>query len=145
MALIAFRTKKIPPLIALISAYLPALILLAAVDAIQLIKGIPAGDFTRDVAAIAGVPFYAGAISTLGILFWGATASICFFTSAVLLALNAGAGPKKFAWWSGILTLILLIDDAFMIHENAPKLFGVSNSVILVIYGIVALYILTHR
>lgn len=134
------RKKRIW-VIAAVVAYLPALALLMAVGLIQIVKGIPAGHITRDIAATASVPFYTGAISTIGILLWCATAAICFFTTAVLASSKAGTGPRAFVLQSGLLTTVLLVDDAFMIHENAPRLFGVSDNVVFLVYGVLALYV----
>ena len=40
--------------------------------------------FTSDPFILGNLPFYAGILSTLGILFWSAGAMVCFFSAAVL-------------------------------------------------------------
>lgn len=139
------RPIKIPLPTALTSTYLAALLLISAVGAIHIIKGVPVAHFTRDTAAIARLPFYTGALSTTGILLWSAAASICFFTSAALRLLKADPAIRSFIVWSGALTFVLMIDDAFMIHENAPKLFGVSNNVLFLAYGILTFHVLYNN
>jgi len=138
--------KKAPLGVLSVLAYVSALILIVGVALAHIVKGIPIDMCTRDCAAVGRVPFYAGVISTIGIIIWGATASICLFALVVLYELDVDRKIKAFLLWSFALTSILLIDDAFMIHENSPKLFGFSNNVLMVTYVLLAAYLFyRHR
>ncbi|OKH46952.1 hypothetical protein NIES2101_24375 [Calothrix sp. HK-06] len=55
----------------------------------------------------------------IGILFWCASAVICLFTSYVLTKHKELQTRKwsKFLLYSGCITLIMLFDDLFQIHE----------------------------
>lgn len=77
---------------------------------------IPISFFTRDPAAIFKSHPFVGIISNIGILFWCATASICFFSFFII----AKQKRKETAWFllfSGLLTTVLLLDDLLMFHE----------------------------
>ncbi|MGI8907542.1 MAG: hypothetical protein ACR2IE_13750 [Candidatus Sumerlaeaceae bacterium] len=81
------------------------------------------GDLLRDPAQVAGLPFYIGCISNLGVLCWAAGAGICLLTAAVLKRVNpADVAARRFFLLAGLLTALLVCDDLFMIHEEAgPK------------------------
>lgn len=129
-------------------AYLPVLVLVMAVGLLADARGIPMEDVTRDVAAVARVPFYTGALSTVGLMGWCATTAICFFT-ACLLGRGAAARPSAaFFLAAGALTGILLADDAFLVHEVlAPHHLGLADETMFAIYGIATLAFLVafHR
>jgi len=122
---------------ALVLGYLPMLLLIAGACIIVLTTDVPLGHLTRDVTAVANLPFYTGALSTIGIILWSATASICFITSIVLRANSKDSDAVQFLFCSGTLTSILMLDDAFELHENTFRL-GVSESVLLIMYILLA-------
>ncbi|OIQ30916.1 MAG: hypothetical protein BM564_01505 [Bacteroidetes bacterium MedPE-SWsnd-G2] len=91
---------------------------------------------TRDITAIAEVPFYTGFLSQLGIFFWVATATLCFFSSKFSSNNIAQTKLKKFLFYAGLLTVLLCIDDIFLLHETVfPKYFGVPQKLVILIYG----------
>jgi len=85
---------------------------------------------TRDVTTIAGLHPITGFLSTLGILLWCATASICLFTAMTLI----NARPRETFWFllcSALLSTYLLLDDAFLIHEDLGRRYlGLSEKAI---------------
>jgi hypothetical protein len=97
---------------------------------------------TRDVAAIAGLPFYAGFLSQMGALLWAGSLTICIFS---LLALGRQSVPATRRWLlqASILTAILLFDDVFQFHEEiADEYLGLSETLVVVSYGVVGLILL---
>jgi hypothetical protein len=78
---------------------------------------IPIDSFTRDPISVLGGAAYVGFISNIGILFWAFTAAICLFSSIVLKQYNNQAA-SQFLLYSGLLTLWLLLDDMFMLHDS---------------------------
>lgn len=95
--------------------------------------GLPLIDLTRDPAASFQFAPYAGFLSTLGTLLWAAAAAAC------LLGARAGAAPGagKFLLHTGLLTALLCLDDAFLLHEEIlPALVPVRG----VEYGMYLLY-----
>ena len=54
-------------------------------------------------------------ISNIGILFWGATASICLFTT---FSENVNRESSKFLLLGGLFSGLLCIDDFFLLHDR---------------------------
>jgi hypothetical protein len=118
---------------------------IAATIGIAAAYGVPVDELTRDPAAVMRIPYYIGLLSNWGIMLWSAAAAICLF-SAWLLREQKSA---SFAWLlaSGLITLLLALDDMFMLHEDVfPNVFGIHEKVVYLIYilggGIYMLYFL---
>ena len=123
----------------MISAFLVSMVLL-----LHLWKGIPIGQLTRDPTAIVGVPFYIGFLSQIGIFFWSASAAVCMFSAMVISKRPDSLKIKGFFFASGLLTLVLVLDDAFLLHESVfPYHLGIAEKAVFVTYaGFVLLYLL---
>jgi hypothetical protein len=103
-------------------------VLLATTLAIHWRKGVALGDLTRDPAAISGGPVDTGLLSNMGMLFWASTVAVCFFT-ATFVARRAATGPTgRFLYTSGLLTLLLLMDDLVQLHERLFRCRWASRS-----------------
>ena len=107
--------KKYLPL--LLTVYLPPIILIVILGVIAKLTNIPTMDFFDDPSQIVGYDYYIGLVNNLGIIIWAATMGICIFTFFILRRTDGNGGLAKFLLFSGLLTLILLIDDFFLIHE----------------------------
>lgn len=117
-------------------------VLVGMVLFLHLWKGIPIGRLTRDPAAISGSPFYVGLLSQIGIFLWSAAAAICLF-SANGLSHTGNLKVKPFLIVSGLMTLVLGLDDAFLIHEEVmPHFFGVPPEAVFVSYALLILLFL---
>lgn len=111
--------------LALVAIYLPTLALLATVVAVSRVEDVPVADMLRDATSVADVPFYIGAVSGLGILLWCAAAVLCLFSAALLHAWKTEPEARGFLFSVGLLTALLTLDDAFLIHEAiAPRFLG---------------------
>jgi len=101
--------------------------------------GIPVADLTRDPASTLGVHPFIGIVSTVGILLWTATASICLFSAA--RARRRGADDDaRFLICTGALTSMLLVDDLFMLHEWVfPLHIGVLEEIVYGTYVLIFL------
>jgi hypothetical protein len=126
-----------------------ALILIAAgliaVFGIAAAYGVSPADLTRDPAAVLAIPYYVGLLSNWGVMLCSAAAAICLFTAWTLRRRERSASTWLFA--SGLITLILALDDMFMLHEDVfPNVFGIHEKVVYTIYilagGIFILYFL---
>lgn len=100
-------------------------------------NGIAIGTLTRDPTAVLQGEFYVGFLSNTGILLWSAAAAICLF-AGTLLARNAYLLPwGRFLLASGGFTLLLLLDDLFLFHEEiAPHFLNMRERYVLLSYGI---------
>jgi len=100
-----------------------------------------AGFFTKDVASIAEIIPIAGALSQFGIMLWCIAFSVAGF-SAVL---SPGKEEKKFLVYLAILSLILMLDDTFQVHERIfPKLFGLNELFIFTLEGALLVFIVSR-
>jgi len=129
----------------------PAIVLILAVSAIfigtvlilHLWKGVRIDKLTRDPAAIIGTRPYIGFLSNIGIFFWSATATVCFFGAAFMTKRRDSLMVMRFLRASGLLTLFLGLDDAFLLHEDLlPGHVGIGEPFIYVGYAALGLFYL---
>ena len=105
----------------------------------------PVDELLRDTYAVAVSndyqmePHY-GALSTVGLFVWAASAAICFFAAAMFQAMGDRAHAKVFFFF-GLFTGYLLIDDAFLLHETVVPYFGGAEELALALVGIEAIVI----
>ena len=126
------------------AVYTPVIILFAI---ISLQTKIPVPNLTRDPLAITKAPFYFGAISNIGILFWCSAVAICFFSFRLLSDIRKNKEFQRFFLFSGGITSILLLDDLFLIHEEVfPYYLNIPEKLAFVGYGmIISLYLIKVR
>ena len=117
----------------LIYAYSPILLLLLLIG---LQNRVPSNLLTRDPLAIAELPFYFGVVSNIGAIIWSAAASICLF---VFFSTDNSVVYKRlrsYLLFSGLLTLMLLLDDLFMLHEQFfPEYLFIPKRIVIISYG----------
>ncbi len=102
--------------------------------------GVPFEKLFRGPNAIAEMHPFTGALSVVGTFMWAAGAAICLFSAAVLRARGASGPLSGFLIASGGLTLWLLFDDQFQIHEEiADDRLGVDQRFFFIAYlGLIA-------
>lgn len=105
----------------------------------------PVDELLRDTYAVAVSNDYQmephfGAISTVGLFVWAASAAICFFAAAMFQAMGDRAHAKVF-FFCGLFTSYLLVDDAFLLHETVVPYFGGAEEFVLALIGIEAVAI----
>jgi hypothetical protein len=99
------------------------------------LAALPVDDLVRDTFAVAGVPIYIGLLSNMGIMAWAAAATLWLFGWGLLRQLAPAHYLRRFMLASGLLTLTLLVDDAFMLHELVlPEVLGIPERVVLLGY-----------
>ena len=92
----------------------------------------------RDVAAVANVHPLTGAMSTLGLLLWAATAAV--WLCAALLARACHAPFAKSYAAAAAITAYLALDDSYQLHERlVPELLAMHERVVLIAIAAVAL------
>ena len=122
--------------------------LLCLLLVISLQHKIPISDLTRDVFSVANVPPYTGLISNLGVFIWCYSFAISFFTYKILSD-NTGI-PKlvvDFFLFSSGISLILLLDDFFMLHDGLfPYHLHIPEKVVYLFYvSAFAFYLVRFR
>lgn len=113
-------------------------------------KEIPLGVLMRDPIAIAELPTYTGFLSQIGIFFWFSAAAICLFCAKVISShfrqYRGGLSIKTFLMVSGSLTLLLGLDDAFLLHEGLFPACGIPETVVFSCYGsFILFYLFRYR
>lgn len=101
-----------------------------------LVPSLTIYDLVGDVTDIGDLPFYAGAISQLGILLWCAAATVCWFSYLSMQKWGVG-GPeaRRLLLWAAIFTTTLLLDDIYLIHDEvASDYLGFPEKLILLGY-----------
>ncbi|WP_088890904.1 hypothetical protein [Leptolyngbya ohadii] len=102
---------------------------------------------SRDVFAIAEIPVYFALFSNLGVLCLCAASAICLFSAAVINHHYKDRTNTSFLLLSGFVTLGLMIDDFFMLHEEVfPSRLGASEESIYLVYiTVFVLYLFRSR
>jgi len=101
-----------------IRIYVPATLLLGVAVMASLSMGVPIERFTRDPAALTDSNPFLGVISNIGILLWCASAAVCVFSYLIVRESGQDREVRLFFLLFGLLTLLLMIDDLFLFHEE---------------------------
>ena len=100
------------------------------------VGGVQVKELVRDPAAQFKIPVYAGAFSTLGLVILGAAAALF-----AIVIKGAPRDMRLLLWMGAALMILMLLDDAAMLHEFVgPDLVG---SVTAIFYGLYAILGLT--
>lgn len=90
------------------------LVPLLAAAAIAEATGTNFSFFTRDPLAVAKAPPHLGFVSNLGVMIWTAGAAVLLFGG---YRLHTGSRKGRFLVGLGWLSLLLALDDMFMLHD----------------------------
>lgn len=102
---------------------------------------VPMGTLTQD--PLFHQPVHVGFLSQAGILMWAAAAGVSLAVAAVLGARGESGGLQRFFLAAGVLTLVLCLDDAFMLHDVVlPDHLGVPEEIVYAGYaGLMLLFL----
>jgi len=123
--------RQTPGMLYVIALLVPVLAMAAALSA-----GLAPTEMLRDPIMVAGgeqSEFYLGLFSNLGVVLWTATAAICLFVGSD----SSGVPDRQarhFLLYAGVFTLLMMLDDLFMLHENY------AENIVYVFYGMGLLY-----
>jgi len=93
------------------------LVIIIATYVISLIFDVPVSSLTRDPSSVTHSFFLTGFMSTFGLMLWSGTVGICLLTVSTLLPISLEKRSLWFFGVSGSFSLLLLVDDAYLIHE----------------------------
>ncbi|MFD0981031.1 hypothetical protein [Tropicimonas aquimaris] len=98
--------------------------------------GIDVSSILRDPSAEFDVPHYAGGISFIGI-------ALLILTSGCLALAAAVDRPhRRLFLLVSVYSMMLALDDHFMMHERFYPKFGISEEMLMAVYGVIGLLIL---
>lgn len=116
--------------------YIGLVILLLLVLIVSNYYDLPLQKFTADPTATLEAHPFTGLISNIGVLFWCASAAICVF-SFTIISSKKGNKLSWFLLFSGLFSLILLVDDLFLFHENIlPYKLNIQQKLVYIGYAL---------
>lgn len=115
-------------------AYAPYALLLLAAAAACARWDIAPYLLMREPQNLGQLPWYAGACSMITGWLWCAAAVVCFFVWSILGERPDADGLPKFMLYFGALTLALMLDDAFQLHEQAAARFLAGDKAVFAAY-----------
>lgn len=81
-----------------------------------------------------GPPYY-GVVSNLGILLWGSSGAVAWFSGVLMRKSHGRSALTDFLIASAYLTTLLVTDDLFLLHEEIlPKYLHVPQNLVLASY-----------
>jgi len=99
------------------------------------LTGYPIWMLAKDPAETERFPPYIGMLSNWGVILWTATAVICLFSAVLLKQQKAPHATRRFLVASGIFSLLLGIDDLYMLHDRLlPRMFHVPELLFYLLY-----------
>jgi hypothetical protein len=129
----------------LLALYAPIGFLLLAASVVSLtVPGVSLYLLMSDPTAAAGVPFYTGCLSQLGILLWCATATTIWLACFILGGSARERGQtRRFLLLSGAFVTVLMLDDLYLLHEEVIDTYlHVPEDVLLVGYAVLGVVFL---
>jgi hypothetical protein len=129
----------------MIAVWLPGVVVLGAAVVLALTTDVTLRTLMQDATTVLQAPFYVGSLSLAGVIGWSAAAGVSLFAAAVTRP-EAGS-PRPLLLALGLLSVVLLADDAFLIHDEiVPLYLGMSGELIGVAYVLATAAILyLHR
>lgn len=125
----------------LIGIYTPSILLFLGIGILtKIIPHLTIPDLLGDVAIIGHIPFYSGAISQLGLLLWSTATTLCFFIFFVLKKMTVSRKESlNFLLFAGFLSGYLMLDDAYMLHDELfpDYLKIIPEEVVIILLGLV--------
>lgn len=128
-------------LVAVLAAGLPALLVAAVIwqpyvdPRLLFMDPVVAGQMSGDCCRT-----YFGWLSTLGVMMWTAAAAVSGFAALVMwLKGHENRRQVLAAACAFLLTGLLAVDDAFLLHERVFPAFGIAQSAMLATYVVLAL------
>ena len=132
-----FDRRKI--VASLIYIVIPALVIYSVSVVILANSGFTIVEILRDPAQQTGLSSFLGFVSNIGVWLWVAAATVCFFSLSAN-RFKRGNGSMELLILMGLLSLLLAIDDLFLLHDR-----HVHQKGIFIFYAICAVTILVRH
>jgi hypothetical protein len=124
---------------------LPGVALLAVIGLAGYRLDFDVSRLTRDPLAVTGSHPFIGFVSNLGAVFWSCATAVCLFSYIVLSDHRKRSDFRFFVLFGGLLSLLLLFDDLYMLHELFyRKYLGLNEKFVFLIYGVLILFYLVR-
>ena len=115
--------------------FVPAAVLILVVAVVAVIGDFDTGAIFRDTASVLDGHPLVGVMSNVGIVLWWLAAGICLFTLSLSRWLALDRPVRVFLLTSGLLTVLLALDDQFLFHDElGPQIFGLRERYVMLGY-----------
>lgn len=81
-------------------------------------SGLELADLTDDPSLSNSRAWFAGGLSTFGLILMAMASGVGFFSVSLRKSLAVGRRRTSASFWLGVCSLILLLDDAYMLHDS---------------------------
>jgi hypothetical protein len=99
------------------------------------LTGTPVWVLTRDADSAPWRPPFVGLLSNWDVVLWIAAATICLFSAEIMKQQKAPDVTHKFLVVSGIFTLVLGLDDLYMLHDRIlPRVLHIPEIFFYILY-----------
>lgn len=120
-----------------------AILILICIGVLGQIFSIPIPMLTANPISFLKAPFYQGILHRLGLMFWSFIVIINLFTYTIIKNKNYSSEETSFLLFSSLFFGFFMFDEMLLIHNDIlPKLIGIHQLIVLIIYTIVALIFL---
>ncbi|MBE0682504.1 MAG: hypothetical protein IH589_11375 [Anaerolineales bacterium] len=108
------------------------------------LTGNPIWKLAKDPAYVMRFPSYIGMLSNWSVMLWTIAAAICLFGAVILKQNAVSSDTVVFIAVSGLLNLVLAVDDLFLLHDWVlPKMFDVPEMFFYLLYALTFLLYLS--
>lgn len=83
--------------------------------------GVEIAALTEDAGVLENKSWFTGVISTLGICLLAGASGIAYFAGNFRKSIGAGPRRTSALYWLSLCSLLLLMDDAFLLHETLTE------------------------
>ena len=141
------RLELRPSLGVLAAIFIPPALVLLVVAVVVAVAEIDVGLVFRDPSAVLDGHPLTGFMSSLGIILWWVTASVCLFTFALSAPAGLSRTVRVFLLTSGLFTVLLAVDDQFLFHDDlSSRYLGLREREVMAGYLVIAaVYVLVNR
>lgn len=101
-----------------VTSFALSLLILVIIFLVGNLYDVPFEALTGDPANFYKFHPLSGFLSNIGVLLWCATASICIFSGLTFKNEKHKDADSGFFIFAGLLTMLLLVDDFFMLHDH---------------------------
>jgi hypothetical protein len=129
--------KRIPLLLLLL---IPVLLIIGFVSLISWKTGQPIYVLFQDIFFVAQVSLYIGFVSNIGAFVWAFAIAICVYVGVLLFNKREQRKVSYFFLYAAFLSILLMLDDFFMLHEIIyPRYFHIGSDIIYIIYAVLGI------
>ncbi|MGB3532229.1 MAG: hypothetical protein WBA13_01790 [Microcoleaceae cyanobacterium] len=118
----------------LLMIFIATAVLVGIVFVVHFQTGAAISQLTRDPVIVFKESAYIGFLSQVGIFFWAGASVICLYTTYILANGIGNLKLEKFFLGAGLLSLLLGLDDVFMLHETFSAYANISEKKIFAGY-----------